>query len=86
MPKSRSVRKKKAVYTPPPTAPQPKIGGRWVAPVMVAFGVLGILWIGVYYLIGNFVPVSFLENQPNWNLAIGFSGIILALIVSTRWR
>lgn len=86
MPKSRSDRKKKAVYTPPPATAKPKISPRWLAPAMVAFGVLGILWIGVYYIVGNFVPLSFLENQPNWNLAIGFSGLIIAIILSTRWH
>lgn len=43
MPKSRSDRKKKAVYTPPPQTAAPKVTPRWLVPVMLAFGILGIL-------------------------------------------
>ncbi|GAA3730688.1 hypothetical protein HDA32_005926 [Spinactinospora alkalitolerans] len=84
MPKSRNDRKKKAVYTPPPTSEKPKISPRWLAPAMVAFGVLGILWIGVYYLAGGMVP--YMRDLEDWNLAIGFGGIIIAVILSTRWH
>ncbi|WP_285761413.1 cell division protein CrgA [Nocardiopsis ansamitocini] len=84
MPKSRSDRKKKAVYTPPPTAAKPKISPRWLAPAMVTFGLLGILWIGVYYIAGGLIP--FMRDLGNWNLAIGFSGLVIAMILSTRWR
>ncbi|MFC7326127.1 cell division protein CrgA [Marinactinospora rubrisoli] len=84
MPKSRSDRKKKAVYTPPPSTTKPKVSPRWLAPAMVAFGLLGILWIAVYYIAGAMVP--YMQDLGNWNLAIGFSGIIIAVVLSTRWH
>ncbi|MYR32847.1 cell division protein CrgA [Nocardiopsis alba] len=84
MPKSRNDRKKKAVYTPPPSKEQPKVSPRWLVPTMLGFFILGILWIGVYYLAGTSVP--YMQDWHNWNLLIGFSGIIIAVILSTRWH
>ncbi|ASU81805.1 hypothetical protein CDO52_02485 [Nocardiopsis gilva YIM 90087] len=84
MPKSRNDRKKKAVYTPPPSAAKPKVSPRWLVPTMLGFGILGILWIAVYYIAGTMVPV--MQDLGNWNLAIGFGGIIICVILSTRWH
>ncbi|MBR8742267.1 cell division protein CrgA [Nocardiopsis sp. MG754419] len=84
MPKSRNDRKKKAVYTPPPSKEQPKVSPRWLVPTMLGFFILGILWIGVYYIAGSYVP--YMQDLNNWNLLIGFSGIIVAVILSTRWH
>ncbi|GAA3738963.1 cell division protein CrgA [Salinactinospora qingdaonensis] len=84
MPKSRSDRKKKAVYTPPPAAQKPKVTPRWVVPAFITFGLLGILWIGVYYIAGSMVP--YMQELGQWNLGIGFGGIIIAVILSTQWR
>ncbi|QBI51894.1 cell division protein CrgA [Streptomonospora litoralis] len=84
MPKSRSDRKKKAVYTPPPSAARPKVSPRWVLPSLIAVMVVGVLWIAVYYIAGSMIP--YMSDLGNWNLAIGFGGIILALILSTRWH
>src|SRR3954467_7462576 len=42
--------RKKAVYTPPQTSQQVKMSPRWLAPVMVASWIIGILWIAVYYV------------------------------------
>ncbi|MDA8370120.1 MAG: cell division protein CrgA [Nocardiopsaceae bacterium] len=84
MPKSRNDRKKKAVYTPPPSAAKPKVSPRWLVPTMLAFGILGILWIAVYYIAGAQVP--YMQDLGNWNLAIGFGGIIICVILSTRWH
>ncbi|MFC4062964.1 cell division protein CrgA [Planomonospora corallina] len=81
MPKSKT--RKKAVYTPPKTAEQPKVSPRWLAPVMVASWIIGILWIAVYYVAPQ-APV--LGPLQNWNLLIGFSFIIFGVILSTRWR
>ncbi|MBB6174311.1 hypothetical protein HNR23_004371 [Nocardiopsis mwathae] len=84
MPKSRNDRKKKAVYTPPPSSAKPKVSPRWLVPTMLGFGILGILWIAVYYIAGTMVPI--MQDLGNWNLAIGFGGIIICVILSTRWH
>ncbi|MBV2364289.1 cell division protein CrgA [Streptomonospora sp. S1-112] len=84
MPKSRNDRKKKAVYTPPPSAAKPKVSPRWLAPLMIACGVFGVLWIAVYYIAGASIP--YMRDWAEWNLAIGFAGIIACIILSTRWH
>ena len=84
MPKSRNDRKKKAVYTPPPSKETPKVTPRWMVTAMRGFFVLGIIWIGVYYIAGQYIP--YMQDWHNWNLLIGFSGIIIAVILSTRWH
>ncbi|GAB3497327.1 cell division protein CrgA [Nocardiopsis coralliicola] len=86
MPKSRSDRKKKAVYTPPQSSAKPKISPRWLAPTMIAFGLLGVLWIATYYIAGVDGTIPFMGDLGNWNLAIGFGGIIVCVLLSTRWH
>lgn len=81
MPKSKS--RKKAVYTPPQTSQQVKMSPRWLAPVMVASWIIGILWIAVYYVAPRAPGIIILQN---WNLLIGFVFIIFGVVLSTRWR
>lgn len=85
MPKSRNDRKsRKAVYTPPPKADAPKVSPKWLVPTMLTFGILGILWIAVFYVTQGQIPV--MEHLGNWNILVGFSGFIIAVILSTRWH
>ncbi|MDS1271651.1 cell division protein CrgA [Lipingzhangella sp. LS1_29] len=84
MPKSRSDRKKKAVYTPPVQEEAPRVSPPWFVPVMLAPGALGILWIVVFYITGGQIPV--LDQLGNWNLLVGFGGIIATVLMSTRWH
>ena len=81
MPKSHT--RKKAVYTPPQKSQQVKGSPRWLAPVMVATWIIGILWIALYYVAPN---IPFISTLGNWNLAIGFGFIIFGVVLSTRWR
>ncbi|MEV7967403.1 cell division protein CrgA [Sphaerisporangium sp. NPDC088356] len=81
MPKSHT--RKKAVYTPPQKSQQVKVSPRWLAPVMVASWIIGILWIAVYYIAPNAPGIGALSN---WNLLIGFVFIIFGVVLSTRWR
>ncbi len=84
MPESRVRRKK--VFTPPTSAPKPvKYGSAsWWAPTMVAFFVLGLLWIVVYYIAGTTMPVM---KSLGWvNVLIGFGLIGVGFGMSTRWR
>ncbi|MEV8634772.1 cell division protein CrgA [Streptosporangium sp. NPDC051023] len=81
MPKPKT--RKKAVYTPPQTSQQVKMSPRWLAPVMVASWIIGILWIAVYYIAPHAPGIGALQN---WNLLIGFAFIIFGVVLSTRWR
>jgi hypothetical protein len=84
VPKSRI--RKKAAYTPPPpkkTAAEaaPK---RWVAPVMLALFVIGLLWIVLFYIAGDSIPV--MQDLGNWNLIVGFVFIGGGFVAATQWR
>lgn len=84
MPKSRS-RKKDDGYTPPPRATSQRAGlsARWVAPVMVALFLIGLVWVVIYYISGGSLPIGPLGA---WNLVVGFAFIFAGLMVSTRWK
>lgn len=86
MPESKS-RNTKPAYTPPPTKSNPaKLGNpSWLAPTMVTMFVLGLLWIVVFYLAGNRLPImKDLSNIENILVGFGFIGVGFAL--ATRWR
>ncbi|MCZ2849529.1 cell division protein CrgA [Modestobacter sp. VKM Ac-2978] len=90
MPKSKV--RKKSVYTPPEgvlpasaaraQAAQPS--PRWYAPVMVGLMLLGLLWIVVYYVAGDRIPL--MTTLGPWNFAIGFGAMVAGLVMSMRWR
>nr|WSX50876.1 cell division protein CrgA [Streptomyces sp. NBC_00974] len=84
MPKSRI--RKKDDYTPPPArTPQAiKLTNRnWVAPVMLAFFIVGLVWIVVFYLSDTQLPI---EALGNWNIVVGFGFIAAGFGVSTQWK
>lgn len=60
-------------------------GPRWIAPAMVTFFILGLLYIVTFYIAGNVVPFM---NSLNalWNIGIGFGFLIIGFILSTKWR
>ncbi|HEX9066121.1 MAG TPA: cell division protein CrgA [Streptosporangiaceae bacterium] len=81
MPKSRT--RKKAVYTPPQRSAKSKVSPPWLAPTMVGCLVVGLAWIATFYISGQNLPISAL-NQ--WNLVIGFALIVGGVMLATRWR
>lgn len=87
MPKSKSRKSKQPAYTAPTTTPEAvKFGNPvWLVPTMVTMFILGLLWIVVFYLAGNNVPVmQDLGNLGNILVGFGFIGIGFAL--ATRWK
>jgi len=56
----------------------------WVPYVFVPLGLLGVLWLLVYYVAGNRVPG--MDVLGNWNFLIGIALIASAFIVSTAWK
>ncbi|MBP6997828.1 MAG: cell division protein CrgA [Phycicoccus sp.] len=84
MPESKG--RDKATYTPPRTAQKVKMGPNptWYAPVMVAFMVIGLLWIATYYISGaHQYPVP---QIGRWNLGAGFGFMMVGFLMTTRWR
>lgn len=84
MPKSRVRRK--APFTPPPKGQTAaaKMSGRWVAPAMVAFFLVGLAWIVVYYIDPTGIPG--MRSLNNWNLIIGFGLLGAGFACATRWK
>ncbi len=81
MPKSRV--RKKAVYTPPPKSAKAKVSPRWLVPAMLTCLLLGLIWIAVFYVSSQSLPVAAIGS---WNLVVGFAFIVAGVILSTRWR
>ena len=82
MPKSRV--RQKSTYTPPPTrSAKKRVSPPWVAPLMVGLFLVGIVWLILFYVTNNALPVKTLGN---WNLLVGFGFIVAGFGVSTQWR
>ncbi|MGH8970616.1 MAG: cell division protein CrgA [Actinomycetes bacterium] len=83
MPKSR-IRRRSAFTPPPEKTAAVRVGSpQWLVPAMIAFFVLGLLWVVVYYVTQTEYPI---ESIGNWNMAIGFGLIIVGFGLSTRWK
>lgn len=82
MPISRLRRK--SVFTPPQERAAARVGNpRWLVPLMLAFFLVGLVWIVVFYLTSGEYPV---QSLTVWNLAVGFGLIIAGFMVATRWQ
>jgi hypothetical protein len=83
VPKSRI--RKKSDYTPPPTATTVKLnsGFSWIAPLMLALFLIGLVWIVVFYVTSAAWPIHAIGN---WNIVIGFAFIAGGFGVSTQWK
>ncbi len=66
-----------------PRKATPTASPRWLAPVMVAFFLIGLLWIVLYYLAPG-MPV--IGSLGSWNMVVGFGFILVGFALSTRWR
>jgi hypothetical protein len=58
---------------------------RWLAPLMVVFFILGLVWIVTYYLAGAEVPL--MRDLPALgNIGIGFGFISIGFFLATKWK
>jgi hypothetical protein len=55
----------------------------WFRPVMFGFMLLGLLWLVVYYVSNQQLPVKDLHE---WNIAIGLGIAFIGFLMTTRWR
>lgn len=61
------------------------IGTRdWVPWVFIPVGLLGVLWLLVFYIAGAKVPV--MQDLRNWNYAIGIGLIAASFAIATLWK
>ena len=85
MPESK--KRKRVAYT----APLPAGGVRkkgpspaWLAPLMLALFLIGIVWLVTFYIAQSSMPL--VGDLGNVNLAIGFAFIIAGFALATQWR
>lgn len=89
MPKSRV--RKKTVYTPPSnesrlTTPVKVAGPTHPVYIVIMLGLMliGLAWLVVNYLAGQTIP--FMLTLGPWNFLIGFSLIVIGLLMTMKWR
>lgn len=84
MPRSRIRRKEALGPAPRRSAKKSDVSPRWVAPAMVTFFIIGLLWLAVYYITnGDLVGMRSIKA---WNLVVGFAFIMVGFGLSTKWR
>lgn len=85
MPKSKV--RKKAAYTPPAQKSAAKQAGP-TSPVYIAV-MLGLMIVGLAWLVVNYIAgdkIGFFQALGSWNFLIGFSLIVVGLLMTMRWR
>ena len=56
----------------------------WYKVIMFGLMIFGLAWLILYYLAGD--QLAWLGQLGPWNYAIGFSGMILGLLMTMGWR
>ena len=56
----------------------------WVPWVFIPLGLVGVLWLLVFYIAGNQIPV--MRDLQNWNYLIGIGLIASSFVVATFWK
>ena len=56
----------------------------WVPWVFVPLGLLGVVWLVLYYIVPNSIPG--IRDLGSWNFLIGILLIAAAFVVSTAWK
>ncbi|GAB3269798.1 cell division protein CrgA [Kineosporia babensis] len=82
MPESKP-RNKGGYEAPRAKAAAQKPNGRFFAPIMVGFLLLGLAYIVAYYLTQGDYPVPSLGD---WNLVVGIGIALVGFGMLTRWR
>ncbi|MFT8394622.1 cell division protein CrgA [Propionibacterium sp.] len=56
----------------------------WVPWVFVPLGLIGVIWLVVFYIAGDQIP--FMSALENWNFLIGLGLIAGSFFVATLWK
>ena len=60
---------------------------QWVVPTFVTVGLLGVLWLVVYYITASTqIDVPVMTALGGWNVLIGMGGMGLAFVLATLWK
>ena len=56
----------------------------WVPPTFIAVGLLGVLWLVLYYIASAYIP--FMAAIGAWNMLIGMGLIVASFFLATLWK
>lgn len=60
---------------------------QWVVPTFVTVGLVGVLWLVVYYITASVgIDVPFMTALQGWNVLIGMGLMAAAFGLATLWR
>lgn len=68
---------------PEVTSGEPAPNPVWFKPVMFGFMLIGLVWIIVFYVSNQQLPIASLGS---WNILIGFGIMFVGFLMTTRWR
>ena len=88
MPKSKirdKVKRKRKVAAKAAPALEPaKIESpKWLAPAMLAFFLIGLIWIVIFYISSTAYPIP---GIGAWNMVVGFGFVGVGFSLATRWH
>lgn len=85
MPKSKLRKKDKKAVPAELLHPValPTESPRWLAPVMVAAFLAGLIWIVIFYVTSTAYPIP---GIGAWNMVVGFGFIGIGFTLATKWR
>lgn len=66
------------------TVATPGASNRWVVPSFITTGLLGVLWLLVYYVAGN--KIEAMRNLGNWNVLIGIVLFMASFVIASFWK
>ncbi|HET9873522.1 MAG TPA: cell division protein CrgA [Propionibacteriaceae bacterium] len=81
--KSADLRKRKSAEAKPKKVKGPS-SRRWVPPVFITVGLLGVAWLVTYYVAGQYIPL--MTDLGNWNILIGMGAMAAAFGIATLWK
>ena len=61
---------------------------QWVLPAFITLGLLGVLWLVVYYIttsVGIYVP-GMSDIDSIWNIVIGMGALAGSFALATLWK
>lgn len=65
-------------------AAKPMTERAWVPPTFITVGLLGVIWLVVYYIAGSSIPA--MASLGNWNMLIGMGLMAISFFIMTLWR
>jgi hypothetical protein len=77
-----SKKRGQVAYKPPRRAGKERKNPAWFAPTMLAFYLIGVAWILVYYISQSDYPLPI----GNGNILVGFGFITVGFLMTTRWK